>query len=177
MDLITSGVAAAGIKAAGGPLGALIGRYRPTGVPRLGSGEDRAGAYRRMLDASTRSFAYSYQFANLRREAGRASYRLLTAQMPVMWEVSSDLISALNGVRLCGSVQVIDAAEKLVTAAGNLDLNERKADCFQLQAEAVVAAQKTFLDTCREELSYNARWYQLLRKRKEKRFLRQLTAG
>ncbi|WP_405417524.1 hypothetical protein [Streptomyces microflavus] len=177
MDLIASGVAAAGLKAAGGPLGALIGRYRPTGVPRLGSREDRVGVYRRMLDASTRSFAYSYQFANLRREAGRASYKLLTAQMPAMWEVSSDLISALNGVRLCGSVQVIDAAEKLVTAAGDLDLNERKADRFQLQAKAVVAAQTTFLDTCREEVSYNARWYQILRKRKEKRFLRQLAAS
>ncbi|MFE5074955.1 hypothetical protein [Streptomyces halstedii] len=130
-----------------------------------------------MLDASTRSFASSYQFANLRREAGRASYKLLTAQLPAMWEISSDLISALNGVRLCGSVQVVDAAEKLVTAAGDLDLDERKADRFQLKAEAVVAAQKTFLDTCREELSHNARWYQLLRKRKDKRFFRQLTAG
>ncbi|MFF3036475.1 hypothetical protein ACFVS7_36380 [Streptomyces rubiginosohelvolus] len=79
--------------------------------------------------------------------------------------------------RAASSVQVIDAAEKLVTAAGSLDLNERKADRFQLQAEAVIAAQKTFLDTCREELSYNARWYQILRKRKEKRFLRQLTAS
>ncbi|TRV73328.1 hypothetical protein FKN01_27535 [Streptomyces sp. 130] len=177
MDLITSGVATAGIKAAGGPLGALMGRYRPAGVPRLGSREDRAGAYRRMLDASTRSFAHSYQFANLRREAGRASHKLLVAQMPAMWEISSDLISALNGVRLCGSVQVIAAAENLVAAAGDLDLNERKANRFQLQAEAVVDAQKTFLDTCREELSYNARWYQFLRKRKEKRFLRQLTAG
>ncbi|MFF4859994.1 MULTISPECIES: hypothetical protein [Streptomyces] len=51
------------------------------------------------------------------------------------------------------------------------------ADRLQLKAEAVVAAQKAFLDTCREELSCNARWYQLLRKRKEKRFLRQLTAS
>lgn len=177
MDLITSGIATAGIKAAGSPLGALIGRYRPTGIPRLGSKEDRAGAYHRMLDASTRCFAHSYQFANLRREAGWASHKLLAAQMPTMWEISSDLISALNGVRLCGSVQVIDAAEKLVTAAGDLDLNEKKADRFQRQAEAVVAAQKTFLDTCREELSYNARWYQILRKRKEKRFLQQRAAG
>ncbi|MFD3997137.1 hypothetical protein [Streptomyces sp. NPDC058583] len=173
MDLITSGAAAAGIKAAGSPLGALIGRYRPTGIPRLGSKEDRAGAYHRMLDASTRSFAYSYQFANLNREAGRASHKLLTAQMPTMWEISSDRITALNGVRLCGSVHVIDAAEKLVTAVGDLDLNEKKSARFQHQAEAVVAAQKTFLDTCREELSYNARWYQILRKRKEKRFLQQ----
>ncbi|SCK55983.1 hypothetical protein YUYDRAFT_07425 [Streptomyces sp. ScaeMP-e48] len=51
------------------------------------------------------------------------------------------------------------------------------ADRFQLKAEAVVAAQKAFLDTDREELSYNARLYQILRKRKKKRFLRQLTAG
>ncbi|MFH8717562.1 hypothetical protein [Streptomyces zaomyceticus] len=97
--------------------------------------------------------------------------------MPTMWEISSDLISALNGVLLCGSVQVIDAAEKLVTAVNDLDLSEKKAARFQLQAEAVVSAQKAFLDIYREELSYNARWYQILRKRKERRFLQQRAVG
>ncbi|MFD7758042.1 hypothetical protein [Streptomyces sp. NPDC059757] len=35
MTFTTSGVAAAGIKATGSITAALIGRYRPTGVPRL----------------------------------------------------------------------------------------------------------------------------------------------
>ncbi|MEV7817373.1 hypothetical protein AB0P05_43050 [Streptomyces flaveolus] len=55
MTFITSGVAAAGIKVTGSVTSALIGRYRPKGVPRLGSKEDRAEAYRRLLDASTRA--------------------------------------------------------------------------------------------------------------------------
>ncbi|MEU1123693.1 hypothetical protein ABZ371_08930 [Streptomyces sp. NPDC005899] len=45
MTFITSGVAAAGIRATGSVASALIGRYRPTGIPRLGSKEDRAQAY------------------------------------------------------------------------------------------------------------------------------------
>ncbi|MGW4081283.1 hypothetical protein ACWELB_48865 [Streptomyces asiaticus] len=60
----------------------LVGRYRPMGVPRLGSREDRAEAYRRLLDASTRSFNYAYQFAHLKREAGRAAHKLLLGQTP-----------------------------------------------------------------------------------------------
>lgn len=83
----------------------------------------------------------------------------------------SELISALHGVRLCGSVQVIAAAESLVAATSDLELNEKRAERFQRQAEAVVAAQGAFLDTCREDLAYTARWWQLLRRRKERRFL------
>ncbi|MFE5143939.1 hypothetical protein ACFRDV_41040 [Streptomyces fagopyri] len=56
MTFISPGTAAAGIKATGSVASALIGRYRPAGVPRLGSNEDRAEAYGRLLDASARSF-------------------------------------------------------------------------------------------------------------------------
>ncbi|MFF1360970.1 hypothetical protein [Streptomyces sp. NPDC058297] len=45
-------------------------------------------------------------------------------------------------------------------------------DRFQQQAEAVVAAQGTFLDICREDLSYATKSWQLLRRHKERRFLR-----
>ncbi|MFI7358011.1 hypothetical protein ACIBTP_29335 [Streptomyces avidinii] len=98
--MTTSGVAAAGIKATGGVTAALIGRYLPTVVPRLGSKEDRAQAYRRLLDASSRSFNHAYQFSHLQREAGRAAHKLLLGQIPQAWEVSSELVGALHGVRL-----------------------------------------------------------------------------
>ena len=174
MTFITPGMAAAGIKATGSVASALIGRYRPTGVPRLGSNEDRAEAYRRLLDASARSFGYAYQFAHLRREAGRAANKVLLGQLPQAWELSSELIGALQGVRLCGSVHVIAAAETLVAATGNLDLNEKNVDRSQ-QAEAVVAARDAFLDVCREDLAYSARWWQVRRRIKERRFLREQT--
>ncbi|MFD7758030.1 hypothetical protein [Streptomyces sp. NPDC059757] len=173
MTFTTSGVAAAGIKATGSVTAALIGRYRPTGVPRLGSKEDRAEAYRRLLDASTRSFNYAFQFSHLQREAGRAAHKLLLGQLPQAWEVSGELIGALHGVRLCGTVPVIAAAEDLVAATSDLELNEKDGDRFQRQAEAVVAVQGVFLDACREDLSYATKRWQLLRRYKERRFLRE----
>ncbi|MGH3325835.1 MAG: hypothetical protein ACRDOV_15620, partial [Streptomyces sp.] len=128
-------------------------------------------AYRRLLNASARSFGHAYQFAHLRREAGRAAHKVLLGQLPQAWELSSELIGALQGVRLCGSVHVIDAAETLVAATGDLDLNEKSADCFQRQVEAVVAARDAFLDVCRDDLAYTARWWQGRRRIKERRFL------
>lgn len=173
MTITTSGVAAAGIKATGSIASALIGRYRPTGVPRLGSKEDRAEAYRRLLDASTRSFNYAFQFSHLQREVGRAAHKLLLGQLPHAWEVSGELIGALHGVRLCGTVAVIAAAEDLVAATSDLELNEKDGARFQRQAEAVVAAQGVFLDACREDLSYTTKRWQWVRRYKERRFLRQ----
>lgn len=164
MTFTTSGVAAAGIKATGSVSAALIGHYRPTGVPRLGSKEDRAAAYRRLLDASTRSFNYAFQFSHQQREARRAAEKLLLSQLPQAWEISSELIGALHGVRLCGTVQVIATAEDLVAATSALEVNEKDRDRFQRQAEDVVAAQKLFLDGCREDLAYATRWWQLSRR-------------
>ncbi len=172
MTFITPGVASAGIKATGSVASALIGQYRPIGVPRLGSKEDRAQAYRRLLDASTYSFHHIYQFSHLQREAGRAAHKLLLGQLPRVWEISSELISALHGVRLCGSVHVIAAAETLVAATSDMEMNERSTDRFQQQAHAVVTAQGAFLDACREDLAYTVRWWQLKRRFREWRFRR-----
>ncbi|WP_413105731.1 hypothetical protein [Streptomyces sp. Inha503] len=81
-----------------------------------------------------------------------------------------------HGVRLCGSVHVIAAAETLVEATSNLEPNEKSADRFQRQAEAVVTAQEAFLDACRKDLAYTTRWYQIRRRRTERRFLREQAA-
>lgn len=177
MTFMTPGIAAAGIKATGSVTAALIGHYRPTGVPRLGSKEDRAQAYRRMLDASTRSFNYTYQFSHMQREAGRASHKLLIGQMPQLWEVTGELISALHGVRLCGTVAVIDSAEALAAATGDLEMNEKDRARFQRQAEVVVTAQGAFLDACRKDLAYVTKWWHLKRRFEERRFRRGQAAG
>lgn len=173
MDLITPSTAAAGVRAAGQITSAVIGSYRPTGVPRLGSKEDRAAAYRRLLDASTRAFNLAYMYGHMNRTAGRAAHKLLIGQMPAVWEATAELISALNGVRLCGTVQVIAAAEELVTVTGDIDMGERKAGLAQQQADRVVEAQRAFLEACREELAYSAQWWQVFRRRKERKFLRE----
>ncbi|MCZ7434757.1 hypothetical protein [Streptomyces sp. WMMC1477] len=92
--------------------------------------------------------------------------------MPQAWELSSDLIGALQGVRLCGNVHVIAAAEILVAATSELGLGEKNADRFQRQAGTVVAARDAFLGICWEDLAYTSRWWQVRRRIKERRFLR-----
>ncbi|MFI8352581.1 hypothetical protein [Streptomyces cyaneofuscatus] len=176
MTFTTSAIAAAGVRASGSVTSALIGHYRPTGVPRLGAKEDRAVAYRRLLDASARSFGFAYQYAYLRREAGRVANKVLLGQLSQAWETSAELIGALHGVRLCGTVPVIAAAENLVAATSDLDLGEKDGGRFQRQAEEVVAAQAVFLEACRVDLAYAARWWQLLRRYKERKFLRRQQA-
>lgn len=173
MDIFTPSMATAALKSASSVTTAAIGRYRPTGIPRLGSKEDRNEAYRRLLDASTRACTVSYMVSHMQREVGRAAHKFLIAQLPTLWEAGAELLSALHGVRLCGTVQVIAAAETLVSATSDLEINERNADVFQAQTAAMVAAQRAFLDACREDLAYATRWYQVLRRRQERRFLRQ----
>jgi hypothetical protein len=168
------GAAAAGVKAAGNMVSAAIGRYHPAGVPRTGSREDRATAYRRLLDASTRAFAYTYMNNHMKREAGWAAYGYLKGQMPLGWEISAELIGALHGVRLCGTLPVIDAAEDTVSTASDMNFGEKDGAVFQKAADAFVVAQKAFLDACREDLGHNAKPWQLLRRRSEKKFLRSL---
>jgi predicted deacylase len=105
----------------------------------------------------------------MNRTAGRAAHKLLIGQMPETWAAATELISALNHVRLCGTVQVITAAEAVVTATRALELNESKADRALRQVEAVTAARQPSLRRGREDLAYNPRFWQ----RKERRLLRQ----
>ncbi|PRH78247.1 hypothetical protein C6N75_15985 [Streptomyces solincola] len=92
-----------------------------------------------------------------------------------MWEATSDLMGALHRVRLCGTLEVIAAAEEVVARASDLELNEKKAEVFQHQADAVVAAQSAFLDACRRELGYAPSWWQWRRRRAERRALSRRT--
>lgn len=168
------GTAAAGVKAAGNMVSAAIGRYHPAGVPRTGSREDRATAYRRLLDASTRAFAYTYMNNHMKREAGWAAYGYLKGQMPLGWEISAELIGALHGVRLCGTLPVIATAEVTVNAASDMNFGEKDSAVFQKAADAFVVAQKEFLDACRADLGHNAKPWQIWRRHRERKFLRGL---
>ncbi|MBB0242872.1 hypothetical protein FNQ90_01810 [Streptomyces alkaliphilus] len=44
---------------------------------------------------------------------------MLLGRLSQVWETGAELIGALHGVRLCGTVKVIAAAENLVTATGD----------------------------------------------------------
>lgn len=165
------------MKSAGAITSSIIGRYRPAGVPRTGSTEDRADAYRRLLDAATRSFAYAYTNHHMQHEGGRSGRRYVLGQMPQGWEISAEVLAALHGVRLCGTAPVIAAAEDLVNATGDLNFGETDAAVFQAAADNVVTVQKAFLDACRTDLAYNTRWYQIGRRRTERKFLKKQAAA
>ncbi|MGW3274068.1 hypothetical protein ACWDFH_21735 [Streptomyces kronopolitis] len=71
---------------------------------------------------------------------------------------------------------VIAAAENLVMAISDLDLNGKRAARFQQQTTVVVAAREAFLDVCRTDLAYTTRWWQVRRRCGERLFLRQQQA-
>jgi hypothetical protein len=178
MSPIPAAVAAPTIKAAGQITSAIIGRYRPAGVPRTGSSEDRAAAYQRLLDAATHAHSFICLFRHMQRTtSGKAAENFLTTEMPRVWDSGSELICALGGVRLRGTIPVIATAEKLVNAVTELDMNDRNEAQFTQHYKAVVSAQNGFLDAARTDLGYDTRPWQVLRRRRERRFLRQQAAA
>ncbi|WP_326597130.1 hypothetical protein [Streptomyces sp. NBC_01803] len=171
MDLISTNVATSGMRAASSAARVLASRYRPVGVPRIGSKEDRAEAYRLMLDASTRAWQTAYFVAAMRTQ-GRAAERFAVARLPQAFDAATELVCALGRVRLCGTVPVIHAAEELVKATSDLDMNARGA-AFQEKSDVVVARHQAFVDACRADLAYRARKWWWPRKSKERQNRRQ----
>jgi hypothetical protein len=169
--LIPPNVAAAAVKSAGAITAAGIGHYRPTGVPRTGSREDRAAAYQRLTDAAVAAYNNHYLWRDIRVHAGKEANRLLESYLPTWWAGGTELIAAVFGVRMRGTVQVITAAEALVTAISTMSINEDDDTVFQEGVRGVIAAQKAFLDVARADLAYDARWWQITRRRAERKFL------
>ncbi|MFJ4702803.1 hypothetical protein ACIP5N_32085 [Streptomyces sp. NPDC088768] len=150
---------------------ALIGHYKPTGIPRVGSAEDRASEYRLMLDASTRGWQIPYASRTLQDLRGGVARRLSEAQWAPSREAAAELIIALNRVRLCGTASVIAAAEELCAAVAEVDPSAEES-AFEARVRNVVEAQGRFLTACREDLKYSARWWQLRRRRAERQYLK-----
>lgn len=172
LPLVPPQVAAATVKSAGSIVSAAIGRYRPAGVPRTGSPEDRAAAYQRFMDAATNTMAHTYLFRHMQREGGRGADKVLIGQIPQVWEAGSELICALNSVRLRGTISVIAAAEALGHAVANLEMNDPDEAHFAAMNTAAVAAHSAFLDAARTDLGYTTRPWQILRRIRERKFLR-----
>jgi hypothetical protein len=190
-------VAAAGARTAGAVAGAAIGRYRPAGVPRTGSSEDRAAAYQRLLDAATATQNTLYQFWYIPKDAGEKAaesygallrtlmqtrgrlqgYATLQPHTAMMLNAGADILSALGAVRLRGTLTVIAAAENLVRAIGDIDINTSDDDAFHTAFAATVTAYDAFLTAARTDLGYDTKPYQLLRRYREWKFLRRQAAA
>lgn len=170
---IPPNVAAAGVKSAGSITSAIIGRYRPAGVPRTGSTEDRAVAYQRLLDAVIHGQGVLFMLRTVQMAVGsKKTDEVFGSSMSEFMHTGTEVLAALGAVKLRGTVAVIAAGEKLVSAHSELDMNEKDDRVFHAQYKAVTDAQAAFLDAARTDLGYDTKPYQLLRRRREKKFLR-----
>lgn len=177
------GVVPATVRATGAIASAALGRYRPAGVARIGSPEDRAQAYRRFLNAiayvGDTQVSYFYAFGE-RESASRASLLrrpYLLAVERLAWrrycEAQYEVHGALLGVRLCASAPVLAAAEEAVKAIPrpwNLETRELLPEEEYLKSHDRAGAARTkFLEEARHDLAYNPKPWQFLRKRRERK--------
>ncbi|MGW6910267.1 hypothetical protein [Streptomyces sp. NPDC054940] len=164
------GVSPSLIRAAGNVAGAAINRYRPVGVVRTGSSEDRAQAYRRFLDATTHVGLNAAWFHGMNHEGGKSAETYLLDLLPRLTQSGNELACALHGIRLCAPDYVIEAAEAAGEAVPHLALRKPE---FDEANNAFVAAQAAFLEAARHDLDYEPKWYSVMAKRREHRFRKQ----
>ncbi|WP_150136199.1 hypothetical protein [Streptomyces hyaluromycini] len=156
-----------GVRAGSKVISSALSRYRPVGVARTGSSEDRAQAYRRLLDALTHVGLNATWFYKMREEAGKAAEPFLAELLPRLTESGNELACAVNGVRLCAPAYVIEAAETAARAMPGLDTPKGE---FDAAYRAFVAAQGAFLDVARHDLGYEPKWYRVDRWWAERQF-------
>ncbi|MGW0188154.1 hypothetical protein ACWDV7_20615 [Streptomyces sp. NPDC003362] len=163
-------ISAAGIKAGGSIASALINRFKPAGVARTGSPEDRAQAYRRFMDAINGNVLPSHWIRQLHSSGYGSQDSLVSHLLARQTEANIELMCALDGVRLCAPEYVIARAEEVMKVwAPNTDLDGKE---FTAAVQAATNARMAFLNAARHDLDYNPKWWQFLARRKEKAFLR-----
>ncbi|MEU8742979.1 hypothetical protein AB0C39_04950 [Streptomyces parvulus] len=139
---------------------AALSRYKPVGVARVGSPEDRAQAYKRLLDALVHH-QMAGQYANITAPRGVTDPLFVDAVNHLM-TAGSELLAALAGVQLCAPGYVINTAQKAVDAAQSKEGDEG--------IKRYRMAQVAFLEAARYDLEYNAKRWQLWKKRKARKF-------
>ncbi|MFI9588288.1 hypothetical protein ACIHCQ_42390 [Streptomyces sp. NPDC052236] len=167
---------------------AAIGHYRPVGVPRIGSSEDRAPAYRRLLEAAQQLDHQVHMLRALHEDLVLPDLEIDAAPPATStgdvhrtffyrWnEALAELQCAVMGVRLCAPVSVIYMAERLREQAP-IPWSSSKSDDGALEQHALFTlAINAFLDAARRDLAYQPRWWNLSSRYKERRFQRQVQA-
>lgn len=163
-------IGSAGIKAAGSLASALINRYRPVGVIRTGSSEDRAQAYRRFLDAITANTLPTHWVRNLHTQGYGSSDSLVSHLLTRQTDANVELLCALDGIRLCAPEYVIKKAEEVMALwSANTDANQED---FRTLLHATTIARMEFLDAARHDLDYEPKKWNLLARWKERRYLK-----
>lgn len=167
MDPISS----ASVKAAGSITSALINRYRPIGVARTGSPEDRAQAYRRFLDAISAATLPSHWIRSLHAVDVKSDDGLLDHLLARQSDANVEMICALDGIRLCAPEYVIAKAEVVMKVW--VPNTEQDAEGFAAILQTATNARMDFLNAARHDLDYNPKRWQVLARRKERQYLKQ----
>jgi len=163
-------IASAGVKAAGSVTSALLNRYRPVGVARTGSPEDRAQSYRRFLDAVSANTLPSHWVRNLHVSGYDSKDNLVGHLLERQVDANIELICALDGIRLCAPDYVINRAEELMHVWGpNTEASQEE---FPRVLHAVTVARMAFLDAARHDLDYNPKRWHVLTRWKERQYLK-----
>ncbi|MEV8601118.1 hypothetical protein AB0465_14705 [Streptomyces griseoviridis] len=186
MEPLTPGA----VRAASVVTKAAISRYRPAGVARVGSAEDRAQSYRRFLDAIAHVIDTQVVYFYRRRDAeaveGRRHRRLHARPVDLREDTlgnynqaQREVRAALLGIRLCAPAPVLAAAEDLVATIPRFYARDTKAtlsvDDFATEHDQCAETKSAFLDAARRDLAYNPRPWQLIRKYKERKYREQAT--
>ncbi|MFD5265719.1 hypothetical protein [Streptomyces sp. NPDC058335] len=161
------------IRATGNVTSAVVNRYRPVGVVRTGSAEDRAQSYRRFLDATTQVGLNATWFHGIKNDGGKSAEPFLLDLLPRLTQSGNELACAVQGVRLCAPAFVIEAAEAVAEAIPDLALDKQD---FGKANKEFVRTQAAFLEAARHDLDYDPKWYSMLAKRRESLFRKRRTA-
>lgn len=179
----------AAVRAASVVTKAALSRYRPVGVARVGSAEDRAQSYRRFLDtiAHVIDTQVLYFYRRLDADAvqqGWLQRRLQARRVELRdeaWrnytQAQHEVHAALLGIRLCAPAPVLASAENLVEAVPRFYQPGTRVtlpeDDFLTAHDECAEAKAAFLEAARHDLAYNPRPWQLLRKRRERKYREQ----
>ncbi|MGW6405460.1 hypothetical protein [Streptomyces sp. NPDC055134] len=138
---------------------AALSRYKPVGVARIGSAEDRAQAYKRLLDALVHhQLAGQYAQVAATRDGNDPMF---VDSVNHVIATAAELLSALAGVQLCAPEYVIDAAQEAVDAAQYPEGSD---------LAAYKRSQVAFLDAARYDLEYSPKRWQVWTRRKAQRY-------
>ncbi|MFF7795521.1 hypothetical protein [Streptomyces sp. NPDC007991] len=163
-------VSSASIKAVGSIASALISRYRPVGVARTGSPEDRAQAYRRFLDATTAASLPSHWIRQLHGAGVPSDDNLVDHLLARQSDANVEMACALDGIRLCAPEYVITKAEEYMAIwSPNTSVD---AAGFKVLLQEATNARIAFLNAARHDLDYNPKWWQFLARRRERAYLK-----
>lgn len=162
-------VSSASVKAAGSITSAIINRYRPVGVARIGSPEDRARAYRRFLDSLTAHILPVHRIRRLMLGGISPTDSLLNHLFIQEAEASVELACALDEVRLCAPRYVIEQAEAIAMVWWEPGRDMSDED-FAALIRAATGVKASFMDAARHDLDYNPKRWNLLARYKEAKY-------